>query len=189
MGMFGDPKSLKLKDLVDQEKLHRIAVLEVLTHFENDPQIAAPAAKNVLGSLSALLEPFIDMPAQQEPVFYLQVVRVINRIAKDDMAMLTMLTLKEVVRVINRIANQNSDAIRSTMKEVNLLERRDQILVRCLRPPISKEGAFAIMQGFSFEWVAEKASFREAFGLGHLLHILHAFPDEPDLQIGVGYTP
>jgi hypothetical protein len=31
------------------------------------------------------------------------------------------------------------------------------MLVRCLRPPLSKEGAFAIMQGFSFEWVAEKA--------------------------------
>ena len=46
---------------------------QVLTHFENDPQISASAAKNVLGSLSALLEPFIDMPAQQEPVFYLQV--------------------------------------------------------------------------------------------------------------------
>ena len=35
---------------------------------------------------------------------------------------------------------------------------------------------------------AKQASFREAFGLGQLLHMLHTFPDEPDLQIGVGYS-
>jgi hypothetical protein len=45
----------------------------------------------------------------------------------------------------------------SPSRQAALLELRDQMLVRCLRPPLSKEGAFAIMQGFSFEWVAEKA--------------------------------
>ena len=28
-----------------------------------------------------------------------------------------------------------------------------------------------------------QVSFRDAFGLGHLLHILHAFPDERDIQV------
>jgi hypothetical protein len=72
------------------------------------------------------------------------------------------------------------------MKEVALLELRDSLLIRCLRGPINRQGAMVLMQGFSFEWVAEKAAFRECNGLCHLLHILHAFPDERDLQIGVG---
>jgi hypothetical protein len=28
-----------------------------------------------------------------------------------------------------------------------------------------------------------QVSFRDTFGLGHLLHILHAFPDERDIQV------
>lgn len=62
------------------------------------------------------------------------------------------------------------------MKETGLLELRDQLLIHSLKLPLTKEGAFAIMQGFSFEWVAEKQAFREANGLAHLLHLFHSFP-------------
>jgi hypothetical protein len=63
---------------------------------------------------------------------------------------------------------------------------RDGLLIKSLKLPLTLEGAFAIMQGFSFEWVAEKSAFREANGLAHLLHMFHAFPSERDLQVGIG---
>ncbi len=67
-----------------------------------------------------------------------------------------------------------------------MLELRDGLLIKSLKLPLTREGAFAIMQGFSFEWVAEKSAFREANCLAHLLHMFHAFPSEPELQVGIG---
>ena len=81
--------------------------------------------------------------------------------------------------MINAITNHNTDVIRSAMKEVSLLDVRDSLLIQCLRLPLSREGAAAIMHGFSFEWVAEKATFRDAHGLTHLLHMLHTFRSKP----------
>jgi len=88
------------------------------------------------------------------------------------------------------ITNHNSDVIRSTMKEVGLFEQRDSLLIECLRLPVSRQGAGAIMQGFSFEWVAEKAAFRDAHGLTLLLNMLHTFADEDSflLQKAIGYA-
>jgi hypothetical protein len=44
------------------------------------------------------------------------------------------------------------------------------------------------LQGFSFEWVAEKSTFREAHGLTHMLHMLFSFNDQEGfmLQKGIG---
>ena len=49
--------------------------------------------------------------------------------------------------------------------QVSLLELRDALLMQCLRLPLTRDGAAAIMQGFSFEWVADKAAFRDAHGI------------------------
>eukprot|EP00960_Hanusia_phi_P078241 768796-Hanusia_phi.AAC.9 len=71
------------------------------------------------------------------------------------------------------------------MLEVGLLDLRDKLIIHCLQAPLSSSGAAMLMQGFSFEWVAEKASFREASGLELLLRLFHAFPQERDLQLGM----
>jgi hypothetical protein len=44
--------------------------------------------------------------------------------------------------------------------------------------------------GFSFEWVAEKSTFRDAHGLTHLLHMLHVFNDADSggLQMGIAHV-
>ena len=162
-GLFIDAKLLKLKELCDDEEMHALVTNQVLLHFERDPHVSQQGGSAMLRSLVQLLEPFVEGCPASSPSIYLQ-----------------------AVRSINRIANQNSDVVRSWMKEAVLLELRDNLLVHSLKLPLTKEGAFAIMQKFSFEWVAEKHAFREANGLAHLLHLFHAFPAERDLQIGVG---
>ena len=71
------------------------------------------------------------------------------------------------------------------MLEVGLLDLRDKLIIHCLQAPLSSSGAAMLMQGFSFEWVAEKASFREGCGLELLLRLFHSFPQEQDLQVAM----
>jgi hypothetical protein len=170
-GMYRDVKLLRLKEmgpygllkLKDHEAFHLVVISEVCEHFEREPLLPAASALSILRLLVALLEPLTEAPPRADPTACL-----------------------EVVRAINRIANQNADPVRAGMKETHLLDVRDALLVHCLRGPRTRDGAFAMMQGLSFEWVAERPAFREANGLGHLLHIFHAFPAERDLQIGMG---
>jgi hypothetical protein len=170
-GMYRDVKLLRLKEmgpygllkLKDHEAFHLVVISEVCEHFEREPLLPAGSALSILRLLVALLEPLTEAPPRADPTACL-----------------------EVVRAINRIANQNADPVRAGMKETHLLDVRDALLVHCLRGPRTRDGAFAMMQGLSFEWVAERPAFREANGLGHLLHIFHAFPAERDLQIGMG---
>ena len=170
-GMFRDPRLLRLKELgphgllklKDHEAFHFVVIGEICEHFEREPLIPPGSALSILKSLVQVLEPLTEAPPHSDPTASL-----------------------EMVRAINRIANRNADPVRAAMKESRLLDVRDSLLVHCLRGPRTRDGAFAIMQGLSFEWVAERPAFREANGLGHLLHIFHSFPAERDLQIGMG---
>ena len=170
-GMYRDARLLRLKEmgpygllkLKDHEEFHLVVVGEVCEHFEREPLLPSACALNILRLLVQLLEPLTEAPPHADPTACL-----------------------EIVRAINRIANRNSDPVRAGMKEARLLDVRDALLVHCLRGPRTRDSAFAIMQGLSFEWVAERPAFREANGLGHLLHIFHSFPTERDFQIGMG---
>jgi hypothetical protein len=170
-GMFRDPRLLRLKEmgsfgllkLKDHESFHLVIIGELCEHFEREPLIPPGSALSILKLLVQVLEPLTEAPPHSDPTAYL-----------------------EIVRAINRIANRNADPVRAAMKESHLLDVRDALLVHCLRGPRTHDSAFAIMQGLSFEWVAERPAFREANGLGHLLHIFHSFPAERDLQIGMG---
>ena len=135
--------------------------------MEKDSRVAAAHAPAVLRTLAQLLEPLAEFAPVQHPSFYLQ-----------------------VVRMINSITNHNTDVVRSAMKECGLLDLRDRLLILCLRLPLTPDGAAAIMRGFSFEWVAEKAAFREAHGLTMLLHMLHTFADSEALalQKAIGFV-
>jgi hypothetical protein len=85
---------------------------------------------------------------------------------------------------INRMASKNSGAVRATMKQLQLFELRDNLLIQTLRCHIaSGDTLIKILDGISFEALSNHAKFREQQAAACLLKILIDHGKHLQLQI------
>jgi len=77
-----------------------------------------------------------------------------------------------MMQCINILASKNSGEIRSQMKSLGLFDMRDLLLMQILRFEIKSDRFHKILEGFSFETLANQSKFKESHSLAYLLKIL-----------------
>ena len=84
---------------------------------------------------------------------------------------------------INVLASKNSGDIRSLMKSLNLFDLRDNLLMQIIKFDIKSDRFHKILEGFSFESLANQNKFKESHSLAYLLKMLIMQSENPALQV------
>lgn len=87
------------------------------------------------------------------------------------------------MQCINILASKNTGELRSQMKTLGLFELRDNLLMLILRYEIKTEKFHKILEGFSFENLANQSKFKESHSLAYLLKILTDKNNSSALQV------
>lgn len=88
-----------------------------------------------------------------------------------------------LMQCINILASKNSGEIRSQMKNLGLFSLREGLLMQILRFEIKNDRFHKILEGFSFESLANQSKFKESHSLAYLLKILIEQKNNPSLQL------
>lgn len=84
---------------------------------------------------------------------------------------------------INILASKNSGEIRCQMKNLGLFGLREILLMQILRFEIKNERFHKILEGFTFESLANQNKFKESHSLAYLLKILIGQNQNTSLQL------
>lgn len=87
------------------------------------------------------------------------------------------------MQCINILASKNTGELRSQMKALGLFELRDNLLMLILKYEIKTEKFHKILEGFSFENLANQNKFKESHSLAYLLKILTDKSNSSALQV------
>lgn len=88
-----------------------------------------------------------------------------------------------LMQCINILASKNSGEIRSQMKSLGLFSLREGLLMQILRFEIKNDRFHKILEGFSFESLANQSKFKESHSLAYLLKILIEQKNNTSLQL------
>eukprot|EP00003_Mantamonas_plastica_P019256 TRINITY_DN3157_c0_g1_i3.p2 TRINITY_DN3157_c0_g1~~TRINITY_DN3157_c0_g1_i3.p2 ORF type:complete len:512 (-),score=166.92 TRINITY_DN3157_c0_g1_i3:8-1543(-) len=139
----------KLREMVDAEMLHIIAIELVSTHFSGNPHLPEEQGTDIIRNMVQLYR------------------------NAEDMASLPWSVGFKITDCINALAVNNSGPIRTELKNSGLLDVRDHVIVQLLRTVITKEAPVHIIRDFAFDSIAEQSKFRDGNGLLFLLSLAH----------------
>lgn len=76
-----------------------------------------------------------------------------------------------MLRCINYLASKSTGEIRSVMKNQNLFEFRDSLLMQLLKSNLGSDSLYKIMKDFSFGTIANQSKFKDDHMIYYLIRI------------------